>query len=603
MKKLYTLFFLSAALFSNAQSILEKKITISILDEKIPDALAKLSKEGNFAFSYNSSLLPREQKVTLYAFDRSLREILDEIFKGSVQYKEKGKYLILKKAAIATKTSQVIVSGFIEDAATGGKIENASVYDKHSITSVITDEIGFFQLKLDKNGDSIQFAISKKKYIDTLVTLPARNYNSVKIRIRSKTIAATNQADTVRKENSQDKMSMPYESVPHVQNISDTIYRDIQISLLPFVGSNERLSGNAINNYSINILGGYSLGTRQIELGFFFNVDRGDVSWLQIAGVGNLVGQNVYGVQAAGFANINGGETKALQLAGFYNGNRGELHGVQVAGFVNTNLQSVYGIQASGFHNLARGDSRGVQATGGVNISLGNFKGTQVAGAMNLATMNMYGSQIAAVANVATKRVAGSQIAGVFNYSKNVQGTQIGLLNYADTLGGVPIGLISYVNQGYHKIELSADEIFYTNLAFRTGVRKFYTILLVGIQPNQVLDKNYLWTFGYGLGTARRITRGIQLNVDATAQHVTKSSFTHSLSLLNKVHVGLDFKLARKFWIYGGITLNGYLSNPTISDTPSLITNYQPEIISERNIDGSHNLKMWWGAKVALRFL
>ena len=93
-------------------------------------------------------------------------------------------------------------------------------------------------------------------------------------------------------------MTMPYESEPNVQNISDTLYRDIQISLLPFVGSNNGLSGNTINNYSINMLGGYSLGTRQIELGFFFNIDRGDVSWLQIGGVGNLVGRNVYGVQA-----------------------------------------------------------------------------------------------------------------------------------------------------------------------------------------------------------------------------------------------------------------------------------------------------------------
>ncbi|MFM7850740.1 MAG: hypothetical protein ACKO96_02205, partial [Flammeovirgaceae bacterium] len=200
MKKLYTLLFLSAALFGNAQSILEKKITISLIDEKIPDALAKLSKEGNFSFSYNSSILSREQLVTLYAFDRTLREVLDEIFKGTVQYKEKGKYLILKKAATATKNSQVIVRGFIEDLETGKKIENASVYDKHSITSVVTDEIGFFQLKLDKNSDSIRFVVSKKKYFDTLVSLPAHNYNSLKIQLRSKTITAIDLADTIRKE-------------------------------------------------------------------------------------------------------------------------------------------------------------------------------------------------------------------------------------------------------------------------------------------------------------------------------------------------------------------------------------------------------------------
>lgn len=602
MKKFCTILFILFASYSNGQSLLEKKITISLIDERLPEALVKISKEGGFSFSYNSSIISAEQTVTVYAFERSIRDVLDQLFKGSMQYSEKGKYIILKKVALAAKPSQFLVSGFVEDSFNQSKIENASVYDKHSIASVITDEVGFFQLKLSKQTDSVRFSVSKKNYFDTLITLPAQNYQSLKILMRSKQPVKPVAIDTT-KEIKPEPIALPYDSEPNVQNISDTIYRDIQISILPFIGTNEGLSGNVINNYSINILGGYSLGTRQIELGFFFNIDRGDVSWLQIAGLGNLVGRNVYGVQAAGLANINGGEVKALQVAGFYNGNKGEMNGVQVAGFANTNLRALHGVQVSGFHNLARGRSRGVQVTGGVNVSLGNFRGTQIGGAMNLTTKNLYGSQIAGVANFGTRRVAGSQIAGVFNYGKNVRGTQIGLLNYADTLGGVPIGLISYVNHGYHKIEISADEIFYANLAFRTGARKFYNILLAGIQPNRLTNNDYLWTFGYGLGTARKITRGIQLNIDGTAQHVTKSSFTNSLSLLNKIHAGLDFKLARKFWIYGGVTLNGYLSDPSVSDTPFLFTNYKPEIISERNIDATHNLKMWWGAKVALRFL
>jgi hypothetical protein len=74
----------------------------------------------------------------------------------------------------------------------------------------------------------------------------------------------------------------------------------VQVSLLPFIGTHGRLSGNVINDYSINFLGGYSRGTRQLELGFFFNLDRGDVRWLQIAGFGNMVGGNFYGIQDSG---------------------------------------------------------------------------------------------------------------------------------------------------------------------------------------------------------------------------------------------------------------------------------------------------------------
>lgn len=587
--------------FAQAQSILDKKITISLMEEKMPEALNKIGKAGDFSFSYNSSIISTEQTVTVYAFDRTVAEVLAEIFKGTISFKEKGKYVILKKVAVVARPSQYIVSGFVEDAQTQNKIENASVYDKHSISSVITDEVGYFQLKLSKQTDSVRFSVSKKNYQDTLITLSAQSYQSLKIGLKSKIVATPTVVDSTKKV--EDPMTMPYQSEPNVQNISDTLYRDIQISLLPFVGTNNGLSGNTINNYSINMLGGYSLGTRQIELGFFFNIDRGDVSWLQIGGVGNLVGRNVYGVQAAGFANVNGGDVTALQVAGFFNGNRGELHGVQVAGFANTNLKSMQGVQVAGLSNFAKGKSNGVQIAGGANVLVGRFRGTQIAGAVNVNTKNIYGTQIAGLSNIGIKRVTGSQLAGLFNYGKSVRGTQIGLLNYADSLGGVPIGLISYVNHGYHKLEISADEIFYSNLAFRTGARKFYNILLVGIQPNLISSNNYLWTFGYGLGTARKITRGIHINIDATAQHVTKADYTNSLSLLNKVHLGLDFKLARKFWIYGGVTLNGYLTEIASTDNPSLFNQYQPALISEQTLNNNLNLKMWWGAKVALRFL
>ncbi|HEY9487176.1 MAG TPA: sigma factor [Chryseosolibacter sp.] len=66
---------------------------------------------------------------------------------------------------------------------------------------------------------------------------------------------------------------------------------------------------------------------------------------------------------------------------------------------------------------------------------------------------------------------------GILNVAPKVNGTQIGLINVADIVRGVPIGLMSLVWKGYHKIEISADEIFYNNLSFRTGVRQSTTFL------------------------------------------------------------------------------------------------------------------------------
>ncbi len=425
-----------------------------------------------------------------------------------------------------------------------------------------------------------------------MITAPGNQYLNISIAplgmdsllVKAETTIAP---DTSKIKPTNEELSLPYTDEPNVQNISDTLYRDIQISMLPFIGTNGRLSGNVINNYSINIFGGYALGVRQIELGFFVNIDRDDVSWLQVAGIGNLVGRNVYGLQGSGFFNVNGGETKAVQFTGFGNVNFQDFQGVQLAGFSNVNLASADGVLVAGFANFANGPSKGVQIAGIANVQTDHYSGSQFAG----------------MSNIATKHLGGSQISALFNYGKKIRGTQIGLLNYADSLGGVPIGLISFVNHGYHKLEVSADEIFYSNLAFRTGVQKFYNIILAGIKPENTMNADNVWTFGYGLGMAPRITRWLNLNIDLTAQHVNKGSFTDELSLLNKAHVGFDFRLARKFSVYGGVTLNGYLTNPIYTDYPILFTNYHPTIIYDHAYDNGNNLKMWWGLKMGLRFL
>ncbi len=608
-------FFLSLPLLSQPPvvPILERKITISFTGESIPTALNRIGQQGGFSFSYNAAIISANETVSLEAQGNTVREILNEIFKGSISYKDKGKHLILTKApTIQPKESStlVIISGYIEDETTGEKVADASVYEKTTLTSSVTDQYGFYKIKLDSKQPVTTIKVSKKNYRDTLVAITAAVNQYLTISIKpvnhdSVTIVATIEKpdSVVQKKVEQEEESFPYESEANIQNISDTLYREFQASLLPFVSTNGRLSGNVINDYSINFFGGISLGTRQLEIGFFTNIDRGDVSWLQVAGFGNLVGGNVYGIQGAGFFNLNRKEVKAVQLAGFANTNLDEARGVQLAGFANTNLKSMHGVQVAGFSNYSNGSSVGAQVSGFSNVHLGFYRGSQVAGFANVNTKGISGTQIAGFANVATGNISGSQIASFANYAKNVRGTQISLFNYADSLSGVPIGLVSFVNRGYHKLEVSADEVFYTNIAFRTGVSKFYNILFAGMKPDYLAKDYNVWSFGYGLGTARKITRWLYLNLDVTSQQVNKGNITQALSLLNKVHVGFDFQLAKKLSLYGGATLNGYLTRTTFTDYAPLFTDYQPNVFYDHTDRNNVNLKMWLGGKVGVRFL
>lgn len=602
---------------SNTQpvgGILDRRVDVSFKNEKITTVLNRIGQLGNFSFSYNSAIISNDEVISIEKKNATIREILNEVFRGSMNYKEKENHLILTRVPVKQTKANVtsmIISGYVEDWFTNEKIVDASVYEKTSITSVVTDEFGFFRLRLEKRAEEdIKLTISKRDYIDeTLVITETGNQYFL---VALKRVRPVSKLDTIEvKEQPQPQLSadtssietpaepepveepvtnevtLPYSSSPNVENIRDTLYRDIQISLLPFVGSNGRMSGNIINDYSINMFGGYSMGTRQIELGFFFNLDRGDVSFLQIAGFGNINGGSVIGAQASGFVNINGGETKAIQASGGTNINFGDFQGVQMAGIANINLRSADGVKAAGLMNVSNGNSVGVNVAGFGNFHQGNFKGPQIAGFMNV---NHRGT------------LKGTQVSGFYNSAHKVIGSQIGFLNFADSLSGVPIGFLSVVKHGYHKVELSADEVFYSNLAFRTGVRQFYNILMVNYDPTKERDGYPTWGVGYGLGTERKLLKWWGLNIDLTSQHISERGWTPALSSLNKLHVGFDFRLAKGLSIYAGGTLNAYFTDTSYSEYPRLFTDFQPKIFYQDGLGSHTNVKMWFGGKIAVRF-
>ncbi|NJN42885.1 MAG: hypothetical protein HC811_12310 [Flammeovirgaceae bacterium] len=366
----------------------------------------------------------------------------------------------------------------------------------------------------------------------------------------------------------------------NVENIQDTLFRKFQVSLVPFVGSNHKLSGNVVNDYSLNIFGGYSMGTNKAEFGGLFNVNRSNVEFAQFAGLFNTVGGTTRGVQMAGLGNMTRRKVSAAQFAGLYNANLGQVKGPQFAGLFNANGDASTGAQFAGLFNVQHGDYTG--------------------------------SQFGGLFNVSTKKMEGAQFAGLINVANSMRGVQMGFINYADSLHGVPIGFLSFVNKGgYHKFEVSADELFYINTAMRTGVRNFYNIIAAGMKP-ETFNGSYatgpnpsqenVWSFGYGFGTAPKLTKWLYLNFDLTANQVNKGSFTESINLLNKLYVGFDFQVVKKFSITTGITLNGYLYDPFYADNPQLFTDYTPNIFAEHTFDDGTELQLWWGAKFGLRF-
>jgi hypothetical protein len=613
---------------------LEREITIAFNSERLDAALQKISQQGGFSFSYNAKILDGNKTVTHDFTRKTVREVLDELFQGSIEYKIKGKHIILAKAK-ETSRQDGIITGYVIDEATGERLKNVSVYDPVTLSSAVTDSYGYFEIKLNKPSTDIKLSVNKQDYADTVIAVAGNNRRLLNISVKAHKAKFNAVADSVSQKLKRFwKTKVLHPPLPNLVNIDDSLHRTFQFSMIPFVGTNHMLSGNVVNDYSLNLLGGYNRGVRKAEFGGLFNINRSNVTGAQFAGLFNAVGGSMEGLQIAGLFNANYEKMEGGQFAGLANINWSSASMVSIAGLVNLTNEYSKGVFFAGLSNITIGEQEGVhfaglfnlstrdagptQFAGLFNVTAKNFRGSQIAGIynfvgkhtsgsqiggmLNFTGGNLEGSQVAGILNFAGRRVRGSQVASILNFGGKVNGSQVGLVNIADSVRGVSLGLFSFVLRGYHKLEFSADEVFYSNVAFRTGVRNFYNIFTAGAKPDTFKNDSTYWTFGYGFGTAPRLTKKLFLNLDLTANQVVEQRKLDAINMLGKLYVGFDYQIAKAFSITFGATLNGHLTE-TDKEYRTLFTDYQPRIVYNETYPNEEvNLKMWWGAKVGLRF-
>lgn len=597
--------------------LLERTITLTLQQERLDIALTRISQQGGFTFSYNPSIVDISRIVNFNFAGQTVREVLEILFEGSIQYKVRGNYIILTKAI---NSGAQTYSGYVVDEATGKRLKNVSVYDPLTMSSAVTDEYGFFQIQIDKpTAEEVKLAVARREYGDTVVYVSPSRKGLLRIPMDFDEERMNTLADSVAEKLRRfwhTKVLAP-ENV-NIRNIQDTLYRTTQVSFWPFIGTNHTLSGNVINDYSFNIFGGYALGVKKLEIGGLFNIDRGDVHGTQLASIFNAVGGKSHGFQAAGIANLNLDSVKGVALAGIANvswaGNEkfsgagiinfthGRSAGVHLAGVGNFTLGEQQGTHLAGIYNFATRSSGPVQLAGVMNFTAGDHKGGQGAGIVNFAAGNVNGAQVGGILNFAAKKLTGAQVSGVLNYATNVRGVQVGLVNIADSVAGVPIGFFSFVMEGYHQLEFAADEVFYLNASFRTGVHHFYNIFTAGVKPSTFDDEQTYWTAGYGVGTAPKLSRKLRLNADITANQIFSGYTLDALNIVSKLYAGIEYHPARKFGLIAGVTLNSHFTDTNYTEYPELFTDYKPTILHETVYNNNINVKMWLGAKVGVRF-
>jgi len=588
---------------AQGQASLSKKISLEVNRQRLDNVLEIVSNKAGFYFSYNSNILKKDSLISFNAANKTVKEVLAIIFNNTYEFRESGNYIIIRRAPIrmtlltqkgVTEDKVYAVSGFVYDDQTGSAINEASIYEKKLLSSALTNSEGFFKLKLKSSKASItELTVSKAFYEDTTVKIATRVDQQLTITLMPLEQPANNvvikpedylttdtiplQADTTAKEKlpaGTDSLKVEksgwakllLSSKQKVQSLNLNKFfttRPYQVSFTPAIGTHGRMSAQVVNNFSLNVLGGYTAGTNGLEIGGLFNIDKKKVQYVQAAGLFNSVG--------------------------------GQVNGLQIAGINNLVLDSVKGMQAAGVNNLVKGKMKGLQVGGVYNHVTDSVRGMQVAGVANFTPKKTSGVQIAGVANISSQQVNGVQIAGLINYTKKLKGLQIGVINITDSSDGYSIGLINIALKGYHKLSFYSNEITNANAAFKSGNPKLYSILSGGVNAG---DSNSVYAFGYGLGSDIPLNKNktFLLNPELSCQYLYLGSWSYT-NIVNRLNLNIHVKLGKYIAIFAGPSYSVY-----ISDQKSGISGYRfpvpPKGYSTHNYGGDVTGWLGWNAGI-----
>lgn len=541
-----------------AQYLLNKQVSVNAHNALLADVLKSVAKQGGFYFSYSGDVVPETKTVSLSMSGRSVRQVLDALLDGKYQYRERDNYIIIQEG------DGYVVSGYVIDKKTGDKISYASVYEKQQLVSTITNEQGYFKLKLkDKDKYPVaDIAVSKGMYEDTFMQLKPGFDQVLTVSITPKDY----QLDSIVVKPKVERNWLAGIFLSSKQrfqsaNIGGYIAsRPVQTSFVPGVGTHGRLGAQVVNKFSLNVLGGYTAGAKGVEVGGLFNIDKGDVGYVQVGGLFNVVGGKTSGVQVAGLYNSTLDSLNGIQLSGLSSFTNGNLKGVQVSGLYSHVTGNAKGLQIAGLVNMVPAKMYGAQVAGIGSVNAEAITGTQIGGVFTYAE-KISGTQVSGTGNIVTDEVDGVQVTGIFNYAGKLKGTQVGLVNIADTSSGYSVGLINVVfKNGYHKLSLYTNEVTNTNLALKTGTKKLYSILTAG--ANIEKDKK-AYALAIGLGQETFIAKRFGLNTDATAGILYLGEWKETATILRFVPA-LNFKLTDYITFHAGPSFSLYYQNSTV---------------------------------------
>jgi hypothetical protein len=564
----YTLLIILAFLISSAhaQSKLDKDISIHVKQTKLSALLDSIGKRNGFYFSYSNDQINADSLLNISIVQQPLRTLLDSLFKGNVEYKESPGYVILRLApndltikaeSAGGKEQSYLISGYILDEHTGQGIPNASIYEKRLLVSTMSDQKGYFKIRIKATG-MVTLTVSKDLYKDASVNF-----------LSDVTIGLKPRDPDYNGESNPDKAAKSWLGRIFVspklrtQGVNLRNYfasAPFQTSFTPGLSSRGMMSSQVINRISLNVIGGYTAGLDGAEFAYIFNINRLDVQYLQVAGLFNVTG--------------------------------GHFKGVQIGGIGNNVLKKVNGIQLASTYNMVTDSVKGVQVAGILNSTKASAEGVQASGVLNFAKKNSTGFRIAGIANITGDTAKGAQIAGIFNKASVMNGFSFGLINITDTLNGYALGVLNLSKNGYHKIMAYSSDLAPISLGFKSGNHKLYAVFSAGLNPGNSIT---YYNLGWGIGHDFLLNNRYSVATEISSNTLLASRWQQSYSV-DRLSAMLNYKVNPKVSFFAGPSFN-LLHNEGLEAERQQIIKNKPGLM---NIGKN---KGWIGWTVGVSFL
>lgn len=541
-------------LVGRSQQPLDNIITLKLEKVKLGRSIDSIGTLIGRAFSYNSNILPTDSLITLNVHREPAMNVLNNLLGNRYEYSQTARHIIILRKNIPSSSRGQSIGGYVFDGVTHEVLSNASVYDKVRLFTAITDRNGYFKLHSGYDNKVLQLTVSKEFYEDTTIvvkgyddTTPLQIYLN---KVYFNQLAPVTVTDKVE-ETWLARRLLNYKQIAQSLNVKHFFAkRKFQFSLFPGIGTKGKMGAQVDNAFSVNLIGGYTAATHGVELAGIFNIVKNDVKGAQLSGVFNLVGGNIQGIQYAGLYNQGLQKMNGIQIAGLYNTQRGKVSGIQLSGGFNVTKDTMDGIQVGPIFNSVEKDMSGLQISNIINRSMGNTSGGQVAIVLNYTKRNLDGLQFGIGVNTVRGTASGAQVNLGVNYAKTLNGLQFGLVNVSNSSTGFSFGLINISKNYIGEYSFYASEITPYNLTFRSGNPKLYNIVSFGADWT---PGKKIYHLGYGLGHRWQLSSTFSVNPEVVVTSVYLGSFKQ-MSTLYQIQTMFKYNITNRLLLYAGPT-------------------------------------------------